>query len=157
MKYEIGNCYEEASSAIALAGYRCDIELPDLEPGALKNATLVHGIPRHALSGVRYGHAWIEFGDRVYHPSNDGWVNHIPREVYYRVGHIDEDETVRYEGDRKVRRMLVEHEHYGPWHEHPDDVLFGPGHDTDEVGGVIPEHNELPTGNGKEVPDEKSK
>ncbi len=89
---------------------------------------LVHGIPtlrdERTLesTGKRYGHAWVEFVDFVF----DSAANMmIPKDAYYEEGQIDEAEVVRYTLD-EARKLVVEHEHYGPWDERleAEDIVY---------------------------------
>lgn len=130
-----GRCYELALEAFVVGE---GLELPD-------GAVLVHGYPRlqgGEFEGSKYGHAWIEWHEKVEHPmfTDDGgkpvvfqihtvWdavsETSLPAPLYYKVGQIDPDECVAY-SRAEAREMIVEHETYGPWEKIPDDAIFGP-------------------------------
>jgi hypothetical protein len=117
-----GRCYELALAAFLVG------EGPELPAGAV----LVHGYPHlqgGEFEGEKYGHAWIEWHEKVEHPmftdDGDKPVVFQPAPLYYKVGQIDPDECVTY-SRAEAREMIVEHETYGPWEKIPDDAIFGP-------------------------------
>jgi len=109
-----GDCYRKSGMKI--------MEFPAGTPGEV--ATLVHGVAigtgRHNR-GKPFGHAWIETvdGALVYDADHD---KVFPAVVFYSVGQIDPAQCQRYTRDEAVT-MMLEHEHYGPWVELPDNVL----------------------------------
>jgi len=100
-----GDCYE-AAAKLLYAHRSC--------PGiVLVHATVTGQGP---ISGMRYGHAWIEIGDVVLDPSNGRFVC-ARKAAYYAVGEINEPVT-RYAFEEAARQML-ETRHYGPWETRP--------------------------------------
>lgn len=98
-----GDCFKVAA----------DLVVDHSFPSKYKGAVLVHGMAsgRGEISGVRFGHAWVEIGDEVIDYSN-GLNARLPKELYYAIGNIKT--TLRY--SRKETMMnLMEHKHYGPW------------------------------------------
>ena len=98
-----GDCYESAGR------YFMDNYIKD------SSLILVHGIVigQGKISGVKYGHAWIERGDTVLDYSN-GRNLELPKILYYSLGNIDESKLFRYNGEKFADRIL-EHETWGPW------------------------------------------
>lgn len=96
-----GDCFRVAATIVTDGD-------PDME--------LCHGTPvgrGEANGGQRYHHAWVEQGDRVIDRSNGLNLN-VSRGAYYSLGRIDEASVTRYT-PAEARRLLLEHEHYGPW------------------------------------------
>jgi hypothetical protein len=74
---------------------------------------LVHGRPTRSIAPFcQYGHAWLQLGEHVVFDTERQML--IPRSVYYRVGRIDPALCIKY-AQIDVQRMLLEHEHRGPW------------------------------------------
>ena len=95
-----GRCYENAF--LFLEG------VARQQPGA----RLCHGIVRQTGEPeVWMGHAWVELGGVVFDPTGLG-VSPIPKDQYYRVGHVQY--VVRYTL-AEARQMVVRYELYGPW------------------------------------------
>jgi len=91
-----GNCYQVALNTF--------MENPS-------KYKLVHGIVtgQSAISGIQYGHAWVEDGDMVI----DNTVPiKIPKVVYYAIGNI---EYVKSYNSTDVWKMLDKFGTYGPW------------------------------------------
>jgi len=79
------------------------------------NLILVHGevSGQKQISGIRYGHAWIEDGDMIIDNSN-GRNLKIPKMIYYSIGNIEPDKTFRYNIEQ-MRRKILDTGHWGPW------------------------------------------
>ena len=79
------------------------------------NLVMVHGevIGQGAISGVSYGHAWLEEGDEVLDISN-GRNLRLPKMVYYALGQIDPAKTYRYTY-KDMQRKVNDTGHWGPW------------------------------------------
>lgn len=92
-----------------------------------------HGTPlgQGAIEGVRHGHAWVERTDVVTYPANgtfaavdmpfvividesNGKQLELPQVLYYKIGHIDEHDVVRYTVDEALA-LALESETWGPW------------------------------------------
>jgi len=101
-----GNCYEDA------------VMVAREKEGFL----IVHGFPTltrgsgQAPAGSQYGHAWLEKGDIVYDPLAD---KEIPKVLYYAFGQIDKEDVRKY-NVREAVEMMLDFEHFGPWHEGPE-------------------------------------
>ena len=80
-----------------------------------KRAKLVHGMVngQGALKGIRFGHAWVEYGSKILDHSN-GKKQEIPKAVYYALGDIKPSECKYYNGTEAAKWMLKT-EHWGPW------------------------------------------
>ena len=113
-----GNCYE--FSARLLGGellYSPEIgdlqsEVPALD---LSLAQLVHGKPQ----GIQYenGHAWVEASHKGITYCLDASMNPclvIPKEEFYSLGEINEEEVVRY-SRAEALKMITTHRHWGAW------------------------------------------
>jgi len=93
-----GNCYCTA------ANYILDEGTPQM--------VLVHGRPTLQRSPFcQYGHAWIEDGEICI---DGNTLDRIPKFLYYALGQIDEDLSLRYTKEQ-VRRFVLDFLHYGPW------------------------------------------
>jgi hypothetical protein len=96
-----GNCYEESAQMV-------------LGPGPFTEWTLVHGRPTLTRPPyIEYGHAWLESpdGQVVYNASTR---QEIPKVIFYAVGRIEPSDCHTY-SSQDVRKMIIEHEHWGPW------------------------------------------
>lgn len=95
-----GNCYSTAVREAEKVG-----------PEAL----VCHGtaIGQGPIDGIPHGHAWVEVGDIVIDRSNGAdFVG--PAVLYYALGKLT---NIRRYSQDEVRRLLLEHKHYGPWEE----------------------------------------
>lgn len=95
-----GDCYETAARMVLLDDWR---------------ATIVHGTVtgQGPVAGIRFGHAWLELGDLVFDFSNGKNVA-MPRERYYEIGDIREEQVRRYEPE-EARAEVDRTGHWGPW------------------------------------------
>jgi hypothetical protein len=97
-----GNCYEAAAR---------------LQMESKQDCFLVHAevIGQGQLTGLPFGHAWVECGDMVYDYSN-GRNLEIPKQLYYLLGKVEETRVWTDEGvlDRepKIFRYNLD---WGPW------------------------------------------
>jgi predicted ABC-type ATPase len=68
-----------------------------------------------AISGLKYGHAWIEDDQLVYDYSN-GRELVIPKDFYYAVGKVKKTKPryFKYTFD-EARKKMLDSGHYGPW------------------------------------------
>lgn len=85
-----------------------------------KGYVLVHGIPTGTgggIVGLKFGHAWIEYGVDVIDPSN-GKIVILPKLLYYEIGKIDPKECKRYTWP-EARRRALDKGHYGGWDTNP--------------------------------------
>ena len=80
-----------------------------------KNAKLVHGMVsgQGQLEGVRFGHCWVEVGDKVLDHSNDQ-KRELDKQLYYLLGRIDPKECHYYTPEEASKKM-VDIGHFGPW------------------------------------------
>ncbi len=93
-----GDCY-------AVAG-RIALSAPD-------DHLLCHGTVtgRGKVSGIPFGHAWIEVGDEVIDKSN-GLNARVHRDAYYALGQVWD--VTRYT-PAEARRLMGLTRHFGPW------------------------------------------
>jgi hypothetical protein len=103
----LGDCYE------ANGKYFMD---KALFPGTDKSLRLVHGevTGQGPLSGVNYGHAWVEDGNTVIDVSNGKNVR-MPKDLYYALGGIDRNDNLHKYTAREFQRKISDYEHWGPW------------------------------------------
>ena len=80
-----------------------------------KSARLVHGMVegQGSLKGLKFGHAWVEYGGKCLDHSN-GKKQEIPKTVYYAVGNIMPQQC-KYYAPRETTRKMMKHRHWGPW------------------------------------------
>ena len=112
-----GDCYEAAgkymTSQCMLSGdMGCD------------DVILVHGevAGQGPLAGMTYGHAWILEGGAVVDKSN-GRNLHLPRQLYYVIGSIDQIGNTHEYTWEETREMIMQYEHWGPWDLHTESGL----------------------------------
>jgi hypothetical protein len=101
-----GNCFQCAAQWVMDEGK----ELGD-------DVRLVHGTVagQGPLEGIRFTHAWVEFGDMVYDADKEALMR---RGRFYELGKVRD--TIEYD-PTELRVNLLKHEHWGPWHEKFDD------------------------------------
>ena len=97
-----GDCYEAAGRYVmdhSLSGDR--------------GLVLVHGlaIGQGTISGVQFGHAWVEDGEDVLDVAN-GKELRVPKPLYYAIGGVSG--TYKYTWE-EMRKKMLEHRHWGPW------------------------------------------
>ena len=87
-----------------------------------KKHKLVHGMVngQGALKGIRFGHAWVEYGSKVMDHSN-GKKQEMPKALYYAVGDVRPRECKYYTGDEAAKWMLKS-KHWGPWQMSGDTI-----------------------------------
>ena len=80
-----------------------------------KNVKLVHGMVsgQGALEGVRFGHCWVEYKDKVLDHSNDR-KQELSKDIYYLLGRIDPNECHYYTPEEAAKKM-TDIGHWGPW------------------------------------------
>lgn len=131
MSEEKGNCYVRALTTLSEGEQLRDILtlLEAIWPDA--ELQLVHGFPIGTggnAKGLKYGHAWLEFGEYVLDCGTiDGdSVSLLPRPLYYQLGSIIDEECVRYSA-KQAWQHVAKHGHAGPWiddSELPIGVVF---------------------------------
>jgi len=96
-----GDCYQAAGRLMTNLGSSAQ--------------TLVHGMVngQGPLEGKRYGHAWVETSDSVLDHSN-GKKLEIPKELYYAIGGIREEDNKYYDKDETLK-WILKTKHWGPW------------------------------------------
>ena len=79
------------------------------------NGKLVHGMVngQGPLSGIRFGHAWVEVGSKVLDHSN-GKKRELPKKVYYALGRIKTNQCKYYNGT-EATKCMVKSGHWGTW------------------------------------------
>lgn len=120
-----GDCYPTAWRLVTTGEFADD-----------PTARLVHGRPvgRGPIEGVRYDHAWVETTQEVdlsrlcdlpgegrvirlvsvVDRSNGLDLPALPRDLYYLLGNVDEDDVRRYTRS-EAAALGVDTGHYGPW------------------------------------------
>ena len=99
------------------------------------NLTLVHGEVQGQgpLSGIRYGHAWVEDGATVIDKSNGRNLT-MPQAIYYAIGAIASPDMSKWGNPESLndpdlftggnlhkytweeaRKKILDHGHWGPW------------------------------------------
>lgn len=125
-----GNCYAAAGAFLLDAGVA----------GRAEGVTLVHGRPVLQVEPFcQYGHAWVEFTEvlgelggrtvavELCRDCESGVT--LPRQLYYHLGRIAEEDCFRYTID-DLRRWVLETGHWGPW-EGPE--ACGPSDNAQET------------------------
>ncbi len=105
----MGDCYQAAGNlAISFVG----------DP----KAKLVHGMVngQGSLEGIRFGHSWVEYGDKVLDHSN-GEKREIPKSVYYALGKVNPEEN-KYYTPKDAIKWMMKSKHWGPWEMTGDTV-----------------------------------
>ncbi len=105
----MGDCYQAAGNlAISFVG----------DP----KAKLVHGMVngQGSLEGIRFGHSWVEYGDKVLDHSN-GEKREIPKSVYYVLGKVNPEEN-KYYTPKDAIKWMMKSKHWGPWEMTGDTV-----------------------------------
>lgn len=77
---------------------------------------IVHGWVegRGEILGIRFVHAWVELSGSVVFDRSNGHNIALPRELYYAVGGVAEEELKRYTME-EARRLSLDFNVYGPW------------------------------------------
>ena len=124
-----GDCFEVAAKMV-IPALNMGTGLPLIEGGLL-----IHGMPTLQVEPfAKHVHAWVEV--EAEHPdapnsyvwryihdlSNGKDVSVMPQAFYYYLGRINQDEVKQYTAE-EAQRMIVEHGHFGPWHDIPEGVL----------------------------------
>lgn len=98
----MGDCYQAAGRlAIEMMGN--------------PTAKLVHGMVngQGRLDGIRFGHAWVEVGNKVYDYSN-GKNLKMAKGKYYAAGDIKPKDN-KYYKSKEALRWMQKAMHWGPW------------------------------------------
>ena len=122
-----GNCFGDAFNYI-------------FNEGLIKgntNLQLIHAIicPLIGpLSGVKFGHAWVEDGDKVIDTSRDNKI--MEKEAYYILGGLmnfptdkvremtTKEENIHRYSVEDARRMALDKGMYGPWEDSLDEYVL---------------------------------
>ena len=109
-----------------------------------KKATLVHGMVngRGALEGLRFGHAWVEYGSKVLDHSN-GKKQEIPKQLYYSMGGIKSSEC-KYYKPIQVLKFMRKIQHWGPWQMSGDTVKLYQEDIPDAKGEIGKKNQRIP-------------
>lgn len=118
------------------AGGDCYQAAGNLSMSGNSDYILVHGMVNGQgnLTGVRYGHAWIEHKNNVLDHSN-GRTIIMPKPVYYKAGGIDKKDNIYYTVE-EARKWILKTEHWGPWEMSGDPIMLGESipKNRDEIG-----------------------
>ena len=103
-----GDCYQAAVNVL----------MRNMDKG-----TLVHGMVngQGRLEGIRFGHAWVEIGNKVLDYSNGNKVT-MPKKAYYALGRVNPNEC-KYYKYKKAAQFMLNRGHYGPWEMSGDTVM----------------------------------
>ena len=125
-----GNCFGDAFDYIFREGVI----------GGKKDLILVHAIIcpiMGPLAGVNFGHAWIEDGNNVIDTSRNNEV--MDKQSYYLLGGLinfptrnfnketqfsTKEENIHRYSVQEAKKMVLEHEMYGPWEESFDEYVL---------------------------------
>lgn len=110
-----------------------------------KSVKLVHGMVngQGALKGIRFGHAWVEYGSKILDHSN-GKKQEIPKQLYYSMGDINPGECKYYTGTNAAKWM-VKSKHWGPWQMSGDTIKLVQEDIPDARGEVGRKRIRIPT------------
>jgi hypothetical protein len=110
--------------------------------GSRNNLILVHAIIQPlmgSLAGVKFGHSWVEDGDKVIDTSRNNEVMdkqnyylmaglyNMPTQENFRDGFTDQlikEEKIKRYSVEDAKRMANEHGYYGPWDEGFSDYVL---------------------------------
>ena len=109
-----GNCYEMAGKlAMGIMFADKDMSYPDFKGTPYVVHAEVSG--QGAISGLRYGHAWVEDDMFIYDFSNGRKIV-FPKELYYAIGNVitKPPKYYKYTFD-EARKKMSETGHYGSW------------------------------------------
>ena len=109
-----GNCYEMAGNiAMGKSFFREGISYPEFVGTPYVIHAEVSG--QGAISGLRYGHAWVEDDMFIYDFSNGRKIV-FPKELYYAIGNVitKPPKYYKYTFD-EARKKMLETGHYGSW------------------------------------------
>ena len=99
-------------------------------------ALLVHGMVegQGKLKGLKFGHAWVEYGNKAMDHSN-GNKFEVDKRAFYAIGNIDEKECFYYKPGKAAGWMLKT-EHCGPWEMSGDPIKLNEDipDEQDEIG-----------------------
>lgn len=109
-----GNCYEMAGKlAMGIMFADKDMSYPDF----IGTPYVVHAevSGQGAISGLRYGHAWVEDDMFIYDFSNGRKIV-FPKELYYAIGNVITKPPKYYKYTfKEARDKMSETGHYGSW------------------------------------------
>jgi rubrerythrin len=109
-----GNCYEMAGKmAMGIMFADKDMSYPDFKGTPYVVHAEVSG--QGAISGLRYGHAWVEDDMFIYDFSNGRKIV-FPKELYYALGNVITKPPKYYKYTfNEARKKMSETGHYGSW------------------------------------------
>lgn len=144
-KDALGDCFEIAARKLMAMAMAMPEDL---------SVELVHGLVTGSegtpVEARRFTHGWLELGtkgevERVVLDFSNGRSLAIPAKLYYLIGDIREEETVRYT-PLSMRQRVRTFKHFGPWegapaaHRDPYRKDVGVLHKAADVGGgPVPE------------------
>jgi hypothetical protein len=103
----------------------CYVAAAKLVQSADDDFVLVHGMVdgQGALKGLRYGHAWVEYKGRKVLDHSNGNKIEMPKDVYYSIGNIKEEDNKYYKPMESIKWMLKT-KNWGPWEMSGDTVTL---------------------------------
>jgi len=107
----MGDCYEASGNLI-------------IRSMGESGAKLVHGMVngQGALDGVRFGHAWVEKGNKVFDYSNGREIE-MSKSKYYALGHIKPEDN-KYYKPKQAMNWMQKKKHWGPWEMTGDPIYM---------------------------------
>ncbi len=113
-----GNCYEMAGKiAMGIWSVEMFADKETSYPDFIGTPYVVHAevSGQGAISGLRYGHAWVEDDMFIYDYSNGRKII-FPKELYYAIGNVitKKPKYFKYTFD-EARKKMLESGHYGSW------------------------------------------
>jgi hypothetical protein len=99
-------------------------------------AKLVHGMVdgQGPLTGIRFGHCWVESGNKVFDHSNGG-KKEVSKQLYYKVGNINPKDCKYYTAEQAVK-FMVSKKHWGPWEMSGDTIKLVNEDIPDKMGEI---------------------
>lgn len=106
-----GDCYQVAGrfalDGVKKLGSRAFIGVPYVVHAEVSG--------QGAISGLRYGHAWVEDDEFVYDFSNGREII-LPKEFYYKIGQVKQVKPKFYKYTfQQARHKMAETGHFGCW------------------------------------------
>lgn len=105
---QLGDCYEAAINFImskCMFGPSCPYKVIHAEVAG-----------QGPLDGISFGHAYVvDTRNNTAIDTSNGKNVMLPRPDYEAMGKIDEIGNYHEYDWRTARKMMIEHEHYGPW------------------------------------------
>ena len=98
------------------------------------DGVLVHGMVdgQGKLTGIRFGHAWVELDNKVLDYSNGKKLT-LPKKAYYSMGNVEPKEC-KYYKYKEAATFMLDTGHYGPWEMSGEPIM---AEDIPDIEGEI--------------------